>query len=411
MSVGQRTHGVVLCFFALFVSVEFSLHTAVAADATCIACHKDQATKHKTSVHGLGGMTCVECHGGDPTIPDETAHLTDDFKRPSDKTEIATLCASCHSDVKKMNPFGLPTDQLERFKTSKHGELLFGKGDKNVATCTDCHTAHDIHKSKAPNSATHPTRIADTCARCHSDAKLMAQYKIPTDQAEKYKTSHHAHLLYEKGDLSAPTCVTCHGNHGATPPGIVEVGQVCGKCHGRQRDLFAKSPHFEASKVGVFSECVSCHGNHAIKKASIELFEQACSTCHANDKNKLPMMTRDAIVRLLHEAKGSYERAEKLVHNATVRGLATDDEQLLLQEVKTQITQLEALQHTLAIDSMRPVATRASELVEATEQGIAQLESVETWKRRALLPIWLFLMAMAVIFWLKRRQIERQEKS
>lgn len=375
-----------------------------AADVSCLTCHEKQKQEFSASAHGQAGLTCVGCHGGDPQATDETAHVTDNFKRPDNKRAIAELCASCHSDVRKMNPYGLPTDQLDRYKTSKHGEQLFTQNDQKVAACTDCHGVHDILKVKSPQARTYPTNIPATCGRCHSDEKLMSQYKLPADVVEKYKTSYHAHLLLEKGDLSAPTCVTCHGNHGATPPGTAEVGQVCGKCHGRQRELFEKSPHAEAAKAGAFSECISCHGNHAIQKASPELFTTSCVQCHAKDQT--PLIVRDTMANLIRQAKDGYDRAEAKVHDATVRGLATDDEQLLLQEAKTQVTQLEAMQHTLDFETLKPVAARADEVLKQTLTDIRQLETVERWKQQALIPIWIFLGVMAVLFWLKRRQVE-----
>jgi cytochrome c553 len=231
----------------------------------------------------------------------------------------------------------------------------------------------------------------------------MAQYRLPADVVDQYKTSYHAHLVLEKGDTSAPTCVTCHGNHGATPPGTAEVGQVCGKCHGRQRDLFEKSPHAEAASVGAFSECVSCHGNHAIKKASVDLFAEACVKCHENDPK--PLAVRDATVALIRQAKDDFARATEKVRDATVRGLATDDEQLLLQETKTQVTQLEAMQHTLDFETLKPVAVRAGEITKQTFTDIRMLERIERWKREALIPVWLFLGAMAALFWLRGKQL------
>lgn len=350
------------------------------------AARADVTNEVAGSVHAQ--LQCADCHAG----------------KLEGKRAIAEMCSSCHGDVRKMNPYGLPTDQLERYKTSKHGEQLFEHNDQKVAVCTDCHGVHDILKVKSPQARTYAANIPATCGHCHGDEKLMSQYKLPADVVEKYKTSYHAYMLFEKGDLSAPTCVTCHGNHGATPPGTAEVGQVCGKCHGRQRDLFEKSPHAEAAKVGVFSECISCHGNHAIQKASVELFATSCVQCHANDPKQL--VVRDTMANMIRRAKAEYERADATVHDATVRGLATEDEQLLLQEVKTQITQLEALQHTLSYEQIQPVAARAGELVKLTLDDIAQLEQVELWKRKALWPVWGFLAIMAIFFWLKRRQFE-----
>ncbi len=381
---------------------------ASAADISCLACHEKEKTLYLPSTHAQAGLTCVDCHGGDPKATDMTAHATDNFKRPDNKKAIAELCASCHSDVRRMNPYGLPTDQLDRYKTSKHGEQLFEHNDQKVAVCIDCHGVHDILKVKSPQARVYPTNIPQTCGRCHGDAKLMEEYKLPTDIVTQYKSSYHAYMLFEKGDLSAPTCVTCHGSHGATPPGTKEVGEVCGKCHGRQRELFAKSPHAEAAAAGLFNECVSCHGNHGIQKASVDLFAKACVQCHAKDPKQLQL--RDDIAGLIHRTQNDYSNAVTVVHNATVRGLATDDEQLLLQEARTQVTQLEALQHTLAVDQLQPVAARADEDVHHTLANVGQLEQVEVWKRRALTPIWIFLAVMAVLFWAKRRQLEQGRK-
>ncbi|HUI05513.1 MAG TPA: hypothetical protein VL486_00755 [Verrucomicrobiae bacterium] len=381
---------------------------ASAAEISCLKCHVKEKTLFAPSAHAQAGLTCVDCHGGDPNATDETAHATNNFKRPDTKQAIAELCASCHSDVRKMNPYGLPTDQLDRYKTSKHGEQLFGHNDQNVAVCVDCHGVHDILKVKSPDAHVYPTNIPDTCGHCHGNARLMEGYKLPTDIITQYKSSYHAYMLFEKGDLSAPTCVTCHGSHGATPPGTKEVGEVCGKCHVRQRELFDKSPHAELVSVGLFNECISCHGHHAIQKASVELFAKACIQCHANDPKQLAV--RDAVAGLIRKEQAGYERADAAVHDATVRGLATEDDQLLLQEAKTQVTQLEALQHTLSVKELQPVAGQAQEIVHQTLADVAGLERFERWKRGALVPIWVFLLLMAVLFWAKRRQIEHRDK-
>ena len=400
--MSQRRLDVISMLLTLLVATATGVS---AADISCLKCHEKEKALYAPSAHAQAGLTCVDCHGGDPKATDETAHAADNFKRPDNKKAIAEMCASCHGDVRKMNPFGLPTDQLDRYKTSKHGEQLFGQNDQKVAVCTDCHGAHDILKVKSPQAHVYPTNIPDTCGRCHGNAKLMEEYKLPTDIITQYKSSYHAYMVFEKGDLSAPTCVTCHGSHGATPPGTKEVGEVCGKCHGRQRELFAKSPHAEVAAAGLFKECVSCHGNHGIQKASVELFAKACIQCHAKDPKQLQV--RDDIAGLIRRAANDYESAAAMVHDATVRGLATDDEQLLLQEAKTQVTQLEALQHTLDVNQLQPVAKRSDEVVKLTLADVADLERVERWKRHAMVPIWIFLAFMAIIFWAKRREIER----
>jgi hypothetical protein len=376
----------VLCWSAL---------AAHAADTAWADKYPEQTKLFTGSAHQGAGLKCADCHAADPK------------SQPArDKKAIAEMCATCHSDVRKMNAYGLATDQLDHYKTSKHGEALFGKGDQRVAVCTDCHGIHDILKVKSPQARTYPTNIPQTCGRCHSDAALMGAYKLPADVVDKYKTSYHAKMVFEKGDLSGPTCVTCHGNHGATPPGTKEVGQVCGKCHTRQRELFGKSPHAEAAQAGLISECVGCHGNHAIQKATVELFGTACVQCHAKDPKQLAL--RDTISGMLRTAGARFVQAQERVRDATIRGLATDDEQLFLQEVKTQITQLEALQHTLSTNNLSLVAARAEELVSQTLKDVDRLEQIEQYKRRSLLVIWVFLSVMAFLFWAKHRQLEQK---
>ena len=42
---------------------------------------------------------------------------------------------------------------------------------------------------------------------------------------------------------------------------------------------------------------------------------------------------------------------------------------------------------------------------------VADLQRTERWKRHALTPIWVFLAFMAIVFWAKRRQLERERKA
>ena len=94
-----------------------------------------------------------------------------------------------------------------------------------------CHGAHGIQPVKDSRSPVSTRRVAETCNKCHGDAALMAGYKLPSDVYAKWKKSVHYAARTEKGDLSAPTCNSCHGNHGAAPPEVGSVVNVCGTCH------------------------------------------------------------------------------------------------------------------------------------------------------------------------------------
>jgi hypothetical protein len=130
---------------------------------------------------------------------------------------------------------------------------------------------------------------------------------LPTDQYARWQVSVHAKALLEKGDLTAPTCNDCHGNHGATPPGVDRVSFVCGNCHAREAELFRASrkhdlwqQHSEmmsgsdcgtchegrraALKLTHFSECVTCHENHGVVRPVVAMLgilpETPCAFCH-----------------------------------------------------------------------------------------------------------------------------------
>ena len=112
----------------------------------------------------------------------------------------------------------------------------------------------------------------------------MARYGIPTGQVESYSASVHGVALLEKDDLAAPTCNDCHGNHGAAPPGVESVANVCGMCHASESELFQNG-----RKGQIFAEleipgCVACHTHHDIRKPTEAMISFAeggiCAECH-----------------------------------------------------------------------------------------------------------------------------------
>jgi hypothetical protein len=133
------------------------------------------------------------------------------------------------------------------------------------------------------------------------------------DQLARWQQSVHAQALLAKGDLSAPTCNDCHGNHGATPPGLDSLVFVCGQCHGREAQLFrasakregferhnvyladagadgcascheAPEPQAGAGGIHSFAECSSCHGSHAVVRPTLAMLAPLpalpCAFCH-----------------------------------------------------------------------------------------------------------------------------------
>ncbi len=308
------------------------------AATSCVSCHRnpdyfDEAsikavTDFLADVHAESGLSCHDCHGGnpDPKLSEDAEAAMDakfrphPFKPSPARTEIPAFCGQCHSNPTYMKRFkpDIRVDQEREYWTSQHGQAL-RQGDTKVATCVDCHHAHGVLRAANPRSPVYPTRVADTCGHCHSDAAKMAGYKLPdgsplpVHQVARWKQSVHANSLLVKEDLSAPTCNDCHGNHGAAPPGLESIAFVCGQCHGREADLFRKSgkhdgwqrhneylaeageqrcaacheaPASAASVTDIhrFSECTSCHANHGIVRPTVAMFsslpETPCAFCH-----------------------------------------------------------------------------------------------------------------------------------
>jgi hypothetical protein len=261
---------------------------------SCLDCHSGlpeplgvTEEKFAQDVHAQRGLTCASCHGGDPTSddPDKAMSRKAGWKGKIDRRQIPQLCGSCHSDpayIRQFNP-SLRTDQLSQYHSSVHGKRL-ASGDSKVAVCTDCHGVHDLKAPSDPRSRVNPMNVAHTCAHCHADPDYMKGYSIPTDQFSKYGTSVHHDALALRGDMSAPTCTTCHGNHGAAPPGVDRVQNVCATCHVFQAQMYDKSSHKAVFEEASLPGCAVCHGNHGIQHptdANLGTGAQAvCTRCH-----------------------------------------------------------------------------------------------------------------------------------
>ncbi|MCI0407384.1 MAG: NapC/NirT family cytochrome c, partial [Acidobacteria bacterium] len=246
----------------------------IPTQTSCFNCHSQldgmalEPTKLASEdIHFQKGLSCHDCHGGDPTTIDDMDASHDPKKgwtAKPDRLHIPEFCAKCHSDATFMKRFDprARVDQLSEYRTSVHGQRN-AKGDGEVAVCVDCHQVHGIRAISDPRSLVYPTNVAQTCAHCHNDTKKMDPYGVPTNQLAEYQTSIHFRAVHEQGDLSAPTCNDCHGSHGAAPPGVESVTSVCGTCHVREATLFRETEAKKQLDLDPCIRCMVCHSNHA----------------------------------------------------------------------------------------------------------------------------------------------------
>jgi predicted CXXCH cytochrome family protein len=337
-------------------AVILMLAGAALAKDSCLECHsrlegklQTPASLFKDDIHVKAGFSCKDCHGGDPSSDDPKVSMSParGYKGKVSRTATPALCASCHSDASKMHKFNprQRVDQHSQYLTSVHGKRL-ASGDVSAANCIDCHSVHDIRPVKNGQSPVHPQRLPQTCGKCHADARHMAKYKIPVTQLTDYQGSVHWEALSKRGDLSAPSCASCHGNHGATPPQVSSIAAVCGTCHPIMEELYNGSPHKPVFDAMGVAGCEACHGNHAVKRTSPALLagkESVCSQCHDGDSagGKVAVGMLEHIAKLQQGIKG----AADILQKAKVAGMEVSDSELKLGEARQALVQARVAVH------------------------------------------------------------------
>jgi len=384
---------------------------------SCLECHgalegglQAPVELFKQDIHGQIGLGCQDCHGGDPAREDAELAMAGTFVGAPKRAGIPVFCARCHSDPAYMKAYDptLRVDQLELYRTSRHGRLL-GQGDTKVAVCTDCHGAHGIQPAKYPKARTFPWNIPETCGRCHADAEYMKPYGIPTDQLEAYRKSVHARALFDRKDMSAPACNSCHGNHGAAPPSITSIAFVCRQCHPSPGQLFSKSPHKSAFDELGFSECEACHGNHEIHAptdAMLGTGEGAvCVECH--EPGSRGYQVAAGMKEVITGFDSEIRAAGALLDEAAGKGVEVSEPVYRLHDVSTLLVSARDLTHGLDPAGVEAKAAEGrAQLVEIRAAGRAALREA-TWRRTGLAVATLFLILFALAFYLRIRDLRR----
>ncbi len=198
---------------------------------SCATCHATlgdarlsaPVAAHAGDVHAAQGLSCADCHGGNPAVMDKAASMSSaaGFKGKLGGQAQVQACARCHGDPAFMKRFApaMPVDQAAKYATSGHGRRL-ASGDLGVATCASCHGAHGITRVADPKGRVAPAHIAATCGSCHAMFAALLE-----------KSPHQP--VFEKA------CVDCHGHHAIAPADTLlgtGDGALCGTCHSGNDD-------------------------------------------------------------------------------------------------------------------------------------------------------------------------------
>jgi glutaredoxin len=386
---------------------------------TCLDCHANlpapfgvTTDTFNQDIHAQKGLTCASCHGGDPASDDPKVAMSKKagWKGKIDRKQVPGLCGHCHSDPEYMRQYNpsLRTDQLSQYKTSVHGKRL-AAGDTKVAVCTDCHSVHNLRAPSDLQSKVNPVNVATTCAHCHADAEYMKGYNIPTDQFAEYSKSVHHDALMVRGDLSAPTCSTCHGNHGAAPPGVESVANVCSNCHVFQAQLFASSPHKQAFTSAGLPGCVTCHSNHAIVHPTDEFVgtgeKAVCTQCHTQGDEGYAIAGQ--IKEKLGQLSSSIQKANDILGKAERSGMEVSDAKLDLAQARDALTKARVTLHTADLTKveadLKPGLDSAAKDEYAGKRALAERDYRRVGLALSLVAIGLVIVGLRLYI----RQIER----
>ena len=390
---------------------------------TCVQCHQDLSDtklsapvkQTQSDVHGSRGLSCVNCHGGDATQSGKKLAMNPakGFAGKPLQAAVASFCGKCHSNAAFMKTFNpsLRVDQEAEYRTSVHSKRV-AEGDRKPATCISCHGNHDVRAVKDTSSPVHPTRVAETCGRCHANPEYMKPYKIPTDQLAKYKTSVHAEALFKNLDLSAPACNDCHGNHGAAPPGAASVANVCGTCHVRQSELFQKSPHkpvFEGLGIG---DCLACHNNHDTLHPTDAMLGNhktaVCTACHSEGDGFNAAGRMRLAISTLGERIAS---ADEVLDRGTRLGMEVSRVKFDLNEARNHLIDARVVVHSFSPDEIEAAIKPGMQIAnKAHQQGLQALDDAGFRRRGLALSLVIIGLAIFAIY-LKVRDIESRSLS
>jgi formate dehydrogenase gamma subunit len=250
-------------------------HPAKLAKAQCATCHADEVKAYATSAHAiLGEAACANCHGSVHEL--STAEKL-----------MPGKCAECH------------TQEVKEFQESIHGQAA-KNGDADAPKCVSCHgSVHDVKGAGETGSTIAAKQLAETCAKCHSDAGFLSRHRIPVAHpVESYLQSVHGRAI-AAGNEKAANCNSCHGNHDIYPARDArssvnhwKVAGTCAQCHQEIGREFGESVHGVAVKAGVRDApvCTDCHGEHLIVEPSsaasplsaANISAETCGRCHSD---------------------------------------------------------------------------------------------------------------------------------
>jgi predicted CXXCH cytochrome family protein len=261
--------------------------------------------------------------------------------------------------------------------------------------CSDCHGAHDILAASDPASRVYPLNVPRTCGRCHGDSTRTGRAPGAT-VLDQYLSSVHARALLDQSNARAPTCVSCHGVHGAAPPAVGDIDKVCGQCHTAERRYFVAGPHHSGFVRAGLPQCASCHGTHAIAAARPERLATTCVECHKAGAGPQRQLGGKLWTEY-RTAAAELEKAVGLTAQAEAVPLNTEDYRARLEEARTYLSEALPAAHSVREEVAAAFAARSRSVSREVESEIyAKLQELRT-RKIVLIVFWFYLLLTILI--------------
>jgi cytochrome b subunit of formate dehydrogenase len=244
-------------------------------NATCLACHGIQgfsapdASGQTRSLHVVKDKFEKSVHGKRQCVE---CHK-DITEIPHQKgVQHRVGCVQCHQDLweaaqseKKTQEnarLGVVVKQIDRYMKSIHARPSKEDQSRTNATCYNCHDAHYVYPPGSPERAEWRLGIPNVCGKCHGKER------------DEYVTSVHGREAMEKGNPKAAVCSDCHTTHDIEDPFAdttrLVITKNCGNCHAENLKTYAATYHGQVNLLGYAhtAKCFDCHGNHSIQRVN-----------------------------------------------------------------------------------------------------------------------------------------------
>jgi predicted CXXCH cytochrome family protein len=229
-------------------SLIFSFKRAEDTDInqSCLECHNENiGHEWAASEHGLGGLTCTDCHKIHQsrrvlaTAEAAFAGMPARFANaPPPRYSLAKpepqLCLECHKE------------KLGQMMLSSHHPVREGK-----MACSSCHEAHGSPVRQLKTEE----RVNDLCLKCH--------------------TSKQGPFIFEHAPVQE-NCLTCHDPHGTVANNLLRQNEpfLCLQCH---------EAHFHLGRSGQTAPLTLPTGsatNRYGERGWRAAFGTKCTQCH-----------------------------------------------------------------------------------------------------------------------------------